>query len=140
DPAVNTETLNTLAKRHAIVQCSEYAQGSDIPYVTIDNEKAAYQAVKHLIHSGHEHIALINSDTTYLYAREREAGFRMAMEEHGFHISQNAICYTSDLSFEQGRRGMNKILQSSDVMPTAVFAVSDVLAIGALKEITNRKL
>lgn len=140
DPAVNIQTLNTLAKRHAIVQCSEYAVDSDIPYVTIDNEKAAYQAVKHLIHSGHEKIALINSDMTYLYAREREAGYRMAMKEHGFEINQNVMCYASELSFEQGQRGMNKILQSTDTMPTAVFAVSDVLAIGALKEITNRKL
>lgn len=43
DPAVDMEALTKLAKRHAIIQCSEYAENSLIPYVTIDSEEAAYR-------------------------------------------------------------------------------------------------
>ena len=86
DPAVNIETLTKLAEKHAIIQCSEYSIDSGIPYVTIDNEEAAYQAVNHLIQLGHEKIALINSDETYLYARQRKMGYKKALEQHGIQV------------------------------------------------------
>lgn len=139
DPAVHINTLNQLSENHPIVQCSEYKPDSNIPYVTIDNETAAYQAVKHLIQSGHEKIALINSDMTYLYAREREMGYKKALKEHGLTVDPNLAFYTSNLSFDQGRQAMKKVFQANTI-PSAIFAVSDVLAIGALKEITNHKL
>lgn len=135
DPAVNVETLKRLAEKYAIIQCSEYGGGVGIPYVTIDNEAASYQAVKHLIQMGHNKIALMNTDEKFLYARERKMGYQRALEEHGIEMNADYIFYTKDLGFENGRQAMQKILKI-DERPTAVFAVSDLLAIGALKEIS----
>lgn len=134
DPAVNVETLKALSEKYAIIQCSEYGGGIGIPYVTIDSEEASYRAVKHLIQIGHQKIALMNSDEKFLYARERRMGYQRALEEHGIPMNQNYIFYTKELGFEQGQLAMKKILQLEE-RPTAVFAVSDLLAIGALKEI-----
>lgn len=134
DPAVNMDTLIQLAERHNIIQCSEYAIDSSIPYVTIDNEAAAYIAVKHLIKIGHKKIAFINSDKKYLYARQREAGYKKALQEQNIRVQEQYICYSQQLDFEYGQQAMRKILHMDD-RPTAVFAVSDLLAIGALKEI-----
>lgn len=134
DPAVNVETLKELAENHAIIQCSEYGGGIGIPYVTIDSEEASYHAVKHLIQIGHRKIALMNSDEKFLYARERRMGYERALQEHGIPLDGEYIFYTQELGFEQGQQTMKKILQLQD-RPTAVFAVSDLLAIGALKEI-----
>lgn len=134
DPAVNVETLKELAENHAIIQCSEYGGGIGIPYVTIDSEEASYRAVKHLIQIGHRKIALMNSDEKFLYARERRMGYERALQEHGIPLNGEYIFYTQELGFEQGQQTMKKILQLQD-RPTAVFAVSDLLAIGALKEI-----
>lgn len=134
DPAVNVETLKELAENYAIIQCSEYGGGIGIPYVTIDSEEASYRAVKHLIQIGHQKIALMNSDEKFLYARERRMGYERALQEHGIPLNQDRIFYTQELGFEQGQLAMKKILQLED-RPTAVFAVSDLLAIGALKEI-----
>ena len=106
---------------------------SGIPYVTIDNEKAAYQAVNHLIQLGHEKIALINSDETYLYARHK-MGYKKALEHHGIQINEEYIFHNQSIGFEYGQHTMKKIMKLKD-RPTAVFAVSDLLAIGALKEI-----
>lgn len=139
DPAVNLDTLMKLAERHAIVQCSEYSIGSGIPYVTIDNEEAAYRAVKHLIKLGHDKIALINSDEKYLYARLRYAGYKKALEEHHIPVNDAYIFHTQQLGFEYGQQAMRKILNLED-RPTAVFAVADLLAIGALKEINSSGL
>lgn len=135
DPAVNVETLKELAENYAIIQCSEYGGGIGIPYVTIDSEEASYRAVKHLIQIGHKKIALMNSDEKFLYARERRMGYERALREHDIPVNGDYIFYTHELGFEQGQMAMKKILRLED-RPTAVFAVSDLLAIGALKEIT----
>lgn len=139
DPAVNMEKLTQLAETHAIIQCSEYAVNSTIPYVTIDSEEAAYRAVKHLISIGHEKIALINSDKKFLYARERESGYQQALKEHGIPVNTDYIQYTQHLGFEHGQQAMRNILNLHE-RPTAVFGVSDLLAIGALKEINANGL
>lgn len=134
DPAVNVETLKQLAEKYAIIQCSEYGGGIGIPYVTIDNEEASYRAVKHLLQIGHTKIALMNTDEKFLYARERKMGYERALKEYGIEMNNNYIFYTKDLGFENGQQAMKKILKLKE-RPTAVFAVSDLLAIGALKEI-----
>ncbi|WP_313893409.1 LacI family DNA-binding transcriptional regulator [Psychrobacillus sp.] len=134
DPAVNIETLKVLAEKYSIIQCSEYSTDSGIPYVTINNEEASYRAVKHLIQIGHKKIALMNSDGKFLYSRQREEGYQRALEEHGLSLNDDYIFYTKHLGFEHGQQAMKKILALQD-RPTAVFAVSDLLAIGALKEV-----
>jgi LacI family transcriptional regulator, repressor for deo operon, udp, cdd, tsx, nupC, and nupG len=134
DPAVNVETLKKLAENYAVIQCSEYEECTGIPYVTIDNEEASYRAVKHLIQIGHHKIALMNADEKYLFARQRKMGYKRALEENGITLRNEYIISTSNLGFENGQYAMKKILNLQD-RPTAVFAVSDLLAIGALKEI-----
>ncbi len=134
DPAVNVETLKELSENYAIIQCSEYGGGIGIPYVTIDSEEASYRAVKHLIQIGHRKIALMNSDEKFLYARERRMGYERALQENDIPLNKDYIFYTQELGFEPGQLTMKKILHLED-RPTAVFAVSDLLAIGALKEI-----
>lgn len=134
DPAVNVETLKKLAENYAIIQCSEYEECTGIPYVTIDNEEASYRAVKHLIQIGHHKIALINADEKYLFARQRKMGYKRALEENGITLKNEYIIPTQQIGFENGQHAMKKVLNLQD-RPTAVFAVSDLLAIGALKEI-----
>ncbi|WP_042221541.1 LacI family DNA-binding transcriptional regulator [Oceanobacillus manasiensis] len=134
DPSVNKNKLNELSESYPIVQCSEYDTESPIPYVTIDSEQAAYDAVTHLIESGHQKIALINSDERFLYARQRRNGYEKAMEAHGLPIKGEWIYHAEQLDFKLGQNAIRKLLQLDD-QPTAVFAVSDVYAIGALKEI-----
>lgn len=139
DPALNKSKLYDLVKDFPIIQCSEYDETGKIPFISIDNETAAYQAVKHLIKLGHEKIGLINSSNRYLYARLREKGYKRALKEFDMPIDPNWIVYTDALDFNYGQNAMKKLFQLQD-KPTAVFAVSDTLAIGALKEIHNQKL
>lgn len=134
DPTVNMQKLNELAENHSIILCSEYEEGGSIPYVTINNELAAYQAVKHLIKIGNKKIALINSDEKFLYARQRRHGYERALKEFDLPIRSEWVYNTGQLDFENGVHAMRKLLQLKE-RPSAVFAVSDTLAIGALKEI-----
>lgn len=139
DPAVDKVRLTELAKSHPIVQCSEYDKKGTISYVTIDSELAAYQAVKYLIQIGHKKIAFINSDNKYLYARDRYEGYVKALKEFDIPIIDKWICNIESVGFEEGQQVMRKLLNNSD-RPTAVFADSDMSAIGALKEINANGL
>ncbi|WP_102026530.1 LacI family DNA-binding transcriptional regulator [Salirhabdus sp. Marseille-P4669] len=132
DPTVNMQKLNELAENHPVILCSEYEEGGCIPYVTIDSEQAAYQAVKHLIKLGHEKIALINSDEKFLYARHRREGYERALKEFHLPIHSEWIYHSKQLDFQDGVQAIRRLLQLEE-KPTAVFAVSDTLAIGALK-------
>ncbi|MFZ3576969.1 LacI family DNA-binding transcriptional regulator [Virgibacillus sp. DJP39] len=136
DPSVNKIKLVELASQYPIVQCSEFDEDANISYVTINNELAAYHAVKHLIKIGQKKIALINYDEKYLFARERRRGYVKAMKEFDLTIDPDWVYNTEDLDFEDGKRAMRVLLDLPESKrPTAVFAVSDILAIGALKEI-----
>lgn len=139
DPTVNMHKLNELAENYSVILCSEYEEGGSIPYVTIDNELAAYQAVKHLIKLGHERIALINSDEKFLYARQRRNGYDRALKEFNLPIRDEWIYHTKELEFQNGVQAMRVMFQLAE-KPTAVFAVSDTLAIGALKGINGNGL
>ncbi|WP_099363236.1 LacI family DNA-binding transcriptional regulator [Fredinandcohnia onubensis] len=139
DPTVNMHKLNELAENYSVILCSEYEEGGSIPYVTIDNELAAYQAVKHLIKLGHERIALINSDEKFLYARQRRNGYERALKEFNLPIRDEWIYHTKELEFQNGVQAMRVMFQLAE-KPTAVFAVSDTLAIGALKGINGNGL
>ncbi|MCF3944163.1 LacI family DNA-binding transcriptional regulator [Oceanobacillus alkalisoli] len=139
DPAVQVDSLIELAASHPIIQCSEYAVESGIPYVTIDHEEAAYQAVRHLIQLGHKEIALINSHEKFLYSRKRENGYKRALEKDNLPFNEEWIIRCEELEFINGQLAMRKILGGNN-RPTAVFAVSDLLAIGALKELHHAEL
>jgi LacI family repressor for deo operon, udp, cdd, tsx, nupC, and nupG len=134
DPTVSIKDLGELALKYPVVQCNQRSNDPNIPYVTINNELAAYHAVKHLIKLGHQRIALINSTEKLIYARERRNGYERAMKEFNLSINNQFIYTAIDLGFEGGQQAMRKLL-SLERIPSAVFAVSDTLAIGALKEI-----
>jgi len=139
DPAVNMQKLNELAENYPVILCSEYEEGGNIPYVTIDSELAAYQAVRHLLQLGNDKIALINSDEKFLYARQRRNGYERALKEFGIPIRKEWIYHTKDLEFQNGVQAM-RILLEQENKPNAIFAVSDTLAIGALKGINGSGL
>ncbi|SER54659.1 transcriptional regulator, LacI family [Gracilibacillus ureilyticus] len=134
DPTLNKEKLIHLAKQFPIVHCSEYDKDKSLSYVTIDSELAAYQMTRYLLKQGHTRIALINADEKFLYARERKRGYLRALEEYKIDYDESWILTARDVSFDAGQQSMRSLLQRNQKF-TAIFAVSDVLAIGALKEL-----
>jgi DNA-binding LacI/PurR family transcriptional regulator len=112
-------------------------QIGDYPHVRIDDVTAARQAVNHLILAGHERIAMLNAggDWSLAYSPpiDRARGFRAAMEEAGIPVRQELIV---DVPWGPtgGADGMNRLL-SIDPPPTAVFAFSDEVAVGALRSL-----
>src|SRR5690606_13051861 len=77
-------------------------------------------------------IAFINSDSRFMYARERLQGYTDALEQAGIAFHRRYCVSVDGLDFAAGKRAVAGLIQQAD-RPTAVFAVSDTLAIGVLR-------
>lgn len=115
------------------VNCSEFQPNeTDVPHVSIDHRIAAAEAVQYLVNRGHRRIALVNTDERFLYARQRRDGYVMALEQAGIACDVTLIRHTGDNSYAAGEQAATALL-TLPAPPTAVFAVSDILAIGLIK-------
>lgn len=114
------------------VACSEFLPDSGVPYVSIDHRQAAIDAVQYLINRGHRRIALIGSDEDYLWARQRRVGYEVALARAGLSAEDQLVRLARGTSYELGMEAAGGLLTLENP-PTAVFAVSDTLAIGAIK-------
>ncbi len=105
--------------------------------VIIDDEKEAYKATKYLIEMGHKNIGFLYKDVMRLITPNilRYQGYKRALEESGIPVDDNLISTgvpVSGAGFRAGFLAMKQLMQKNPSM-TAVFAFSDVLAIGAAK-------
>jgi len=101
------------------------------PAVQIDNAAAAREMTEYLIGQGHRRIGMICGRKKPSFA-ERERGFRKTMQKAGLKIG-NSWIFDAENSLDGGRRAARQILECAS-RPTAVFCVSDELAIGCMHE------
>lgn len=113
--------------------------GSRLPFVDVDNVKAAEKATSYLLGLGHREIACIsNAQPEYTAAPERVAGFRNALNRMNVPVNEDLIRY-ADFDPESGYECMNSILRSGGRF-TAAFIASDNVAIGAKAAIREANL
>ncbi|MEG0692361.1 MAG: LacI family DNA-binding transcriptional regulator [Oscillospiraceae bacterium] len=125
------ETLNRELLGINVVQACEPNPQFDTPQVSIDNEQAAYEAVRYLIQQGHSKIAYFGAGNIYNSSVVRCAGYKRALLEHDIKM-KNQWILTEGFSFNSGIRAA-KVLLAQKEMPTAVFCASDSCAAGAIK-------
>jgi LacI family transcriptional regulator, repressor for deo operon, udp, cdd, tsx, nupC, and nupG len=123
------EKLEEIGASHPIVQCFEYRKSDKLSYVSVDNELAAYEAVKYLIELGHKRIGLVGCDTKYPSAEQRESGYKKALLEANIELDPDLII-RGDYGFRSGYNCAGKMVEQK---PTAIFAISDMQAIGVTK-------
>ncbi len=114
---------------------------ADIPSVMVDNFAAAYAATRHLIDLGHRRIAHIAGWEPHTIAQQRLDGYRQALADHGLEYVCIGAALAESWSWDlkAGYDGMRHILANGE-RPTAVFAASDQMAIGAYRAIAEAGL
>jgi LacI family transcriptional regulator len=101
-----------------------------IATVDSENREGARVAVEHLLDLGHNRIATITGPLQMQSGIDRRDGYKLAMLARGYSIDPSLVT-EGDYSQEGGFRAMQRLL-ALDVPPTAVFAASDAMALGAL--------
>lgn len=107
-------------------------------YVAIDNKKAGYELVNHLIEAGHSKIAIITGLLNESTASERYKGWEKALLEHDIPIKKKWIGI-GDFKQESGYHIMQDFLKQEEIV-TAVFAANNLLAYGAMHAIKEAGL
>ena len=108
--------------------------------VSTDDEAAAVAAVDHLIALGHRRIGILGGwMEKSRAAHTRYAGCVRAFREHDMRFTREEQYEPALFAMSEGYRAMQRLL---DRMPdlTAVFAMADVLAVGAIRAIQDRGL
>jgi LacI family transcriptional regulator len=100
-----------------------------VHYVDVDNVGGARMATEHLIRLGHRRIATITGPLNTVAGQDRLTGYRQALEGHRIPVEEELIA-EGDFAEGSGRAATRQLLPLS---PDAIFAASDMMAIGALK-------
>jgi LacI family transcriptional regulator len=99
--------------------------------VCVDNQRGAYKATRHLLELGHRRIGLVDGGALRGNP-EKLDGYTEALREANIEPDPELLVQPDDNSLLGGYRAMEKLMHAAEP-PTAVFAVTDSLAIGALR-------
>lgn len=116
--------------------------------VNVDDENGAYLAMTHVLAQGHRKIGILGIRSPQRGRWEkytgtlhrRMTGYVRALAEVGLRVGDPAIRLVEcDVSEEGGKHGLDRLLKRG-ATPTAVVAMSDLIAIGALESALARGL
>ncbi|MCT9627222.1 LacI family DNA-binding transcriptional regulator [Pseudarthrobacter equi] len=118
--------------------------GNSAPWtssVRIDDRGAAVSATGHLIGQGHKRIGLIHGGekaNPLVLEHRRYLGYSAAMEGAALPVDES-IQASGEFTVTGGERAMTQLLETANP-PTAVFALSDEMAFGAIRSLKGRGL
>ncbi len=106
---------------------------SDYSSVCIDDNQAAYDAVEYLFKEGHKRIAvLLSGPDDGSVSQVRFAGYERALNDFGVELDKNLIIPINSYNIVDAYQGMKEWLKKEYDF-SAVFAISDNMAMGAMK-------
>lgn len=116
--------------------CGRPFRSDNVSYVDVDNVNASYLAVSHLIQLGRHRIGTIAGPSTSTVGIDRMAGYRKALLSKGISIDESLIA-EGDFTEAGGSYAMRRLLPAE---PDAIFAASDIMALGAMRAIREAGL
>lgn len=144
-PASNESAANlNIIKQHRIpfIFVDRIVNSINADHVVGDSMIGAYELTTHLLRQGHRQIGIVSGPLNIHTASERFKGYQAALTDFGVEIRQELVLYmpygpnvdTAVPAMDQGIRTM----LSQNPMPTAIFALNNVIAIQVLR--TLRRL
>ena len=104
-------------------------RSDNVSFIDIDNVNAANLAVSHLVRLGYQRIATITGPANSTVGIDRLEGYRRALTERGRRVDP-ALIIEGDFTEAGGYYAMRKLLPAK---PDAVFAASDIMALGGMR-------
>jgi LacI family transcriptional regulator len=115
-----------------IVQFDKITDHIISPKVVVDDFNGAYQAVKHLILNGYRKIAHLSGRMEVKNAQGRYQGYKKALEDHGLEFREEWVKNCWDIVEAEGFDFTKELMESSNP-PDAIFCITDLVALGAMK-------
>ncbi len=113
-------------------ECSGYS-------VQMDLANAGYLATRHLIDHGHRRIGLITVDRLPVNVRPVNDGYERALHSARLQVEPSLITRIGTWDMESGRQAAERLIGLPQP-PTAIFAIADMLALGAMEAVQRAGL
>ncbi len=110
----------------------------DCDLVVADSSSGARKMVEHLIANGHRHIAHLTDADDTSTGRERLMGYREALATANIPFREELILRTT-VDKIGGYRATQQVL-ALEQLPTAIFAVNNMTAVGSMQALRERRL
>jgi len=104
--------------------------------IEIEELTSSYQVTKHLIELGHKKIAYLTGPPAAPWAHDRFEGYRRAHREAGIEVDDKLV-FAAGSTLEDGTKAALQMLNEG-CQPTAVQAVSDMVAIGCAETLMQQ--
>jgi LacI family transcriptional regulator len=106
--------------------------------VMIDDYKCAFDAVTYLLRRGYKRIAHFAGPKGLFVCRKRLSGYSNALKQSQIFLNDGFVQY-GGMHEQDGYNSMNCLL-NENIIPDAIFAVNDPVALGAYQRIKEAKL
>ena len=120
-----------IPKDFPLVFVGASAHEKNICSVSLDDEKVAYEATRHLLDLGHTSIALVTGPMEEDCSQDRTEGYRRALSEAGIAFDESMVI-EGDWSATSGQDALFSFIEQGRV-PSAVFAQNDRMAMGVMR-------
>ena len=133
------QIVAALAPRLPIVLVASELKSPALDSVDVDNERGGHDATKYLMEQGHQSIATIVGPSGWPSAQARLKGYRDALGAGRIAFAKSLVRHANGWGLESGEAAMENLL-AEGVQFTALFAQSDLLALGAVTALRRRGL
>ncbi len=105
--------------------------------VLADNINGTYSAIEYIISLGHRRIGYIGGDIRITPAKERDEGYRRALNDYCIPIEEEIIKY-GDFHVQSGYEKMKELMEGENP-PTHIFITNYYMNVGATKYLVEHK-
>lgn len=136
DPSLSPEFLEQLkGYRRPVVMIQRDSDDAEISTVSVENQKGAFTAMKHLLSLGYRDLLVVRGPSGSQDAQLRLAGCQQALAEAG---AQKVSCryidgFYSPLNAQEAFREF----RAKNGLPRAIFALNDAMALAILKDLRS---
>ncbi len=132
--------LNQLHKSVPVVIVGSRIDGCECLFVERNSRQGVTSIVNHFIALGHERIGFVGGEPGIRITSSRIEAFKQTMKAY-HHDVNDLYIVTSDYYAPDGYSAMNQLLdQNSGKLPTAIIAINDMVALGAIRAMKDRGL
>jgi LacI family transcriptional regulator len=105
--------------------------------VLSDNHRGGYEGMQYLMELGHTRIGVISGPEHSEPMNHRLRGLRQALRDRDVHLDATLFVSSDLQQFDMGYSAGNHLLDLPEP-PTAIFALTDVMAVGAIHAAAKR--
>jgi LacI family transcriptional regulator len=129
---------DTMETGTPVVLLDNYLPDCSVAAVVNDNAGGASRAVRHLIELGHTRIGFVGAAVDYPFGRETHGGYHRALADADL-PPDPALERLIPIDAERAREAAGVLLSLAEP-PSAIFAVTDLLALGVIATAQERGL